>query len=60
MVNATQQDNSTQEPKTEGQLVLGKSSVCTDLTAEDPVSQQTPSVLTAEAHLGAASLQAEL
>lgn len=60
MVNASEQDNSTQEPKTKGQLVLGKSSVCKDLTAEDPVSQQTPSLLTAEAHLGAASLQAEL
>lgn len=34
MVNVTQQDNTTQEPKTKGQLVLGKSSVCTDLTAE--------------------------
>ena len=34
MVNVTQQDNTTQEPKTKGQLVLGKSSVCMDLTAE--------------------------
>lgn len=40
-MNVTQQDNSTQEPKTKGQLILGKSSIYTDLTAEPSLSTDT-------------------